>query len=43
MTVFKTLKDLYEDKVFDEEDLRKTVIRGWITKEEYKVITKKDY
>ena len=39
---FKKVKDYYDDKLWDERRVRLAVGR-WITAEEYKEITGKDY
>ena len=40
---FKTVKDAYDRGNWNKEMVRNAVIKGWITAEEYQIITGEEY
>lgn len=40
---FETLKNCYENGIWTKSQISDAVIKGWITAEEYKEITKEEY
>lgn len=40
---FNTVKGFYDDKHYNNEDVKVFVVAKWITEEEYKKITNEDY
>lgn len=40
---FETVKKYYDDKLWNKTKVRNAVVKGWITEEEFKLITGEDY
>ena len=40
---FEMVKDFYDQGLWNEKKVRNAVVKGWITAEEFKEITGKDY
>lgn len=40
---FETVKKYYKNKLWNEEQVRNAVVKGWITEEEFQGITGKEY
>ena len=43
MSKFEMVKDFYDRGLWSITRVRNAVVKGWITEEEFKIITGKDY